>query len=49
METPTMTAERVDRGSTPDHDDLLEGGELVFERIFDAPRERVWKAFTSTP
>jgi len=46
METQTMTAERIDRGSTPTTTIYSEGGELVFERTFDAPRERVWKAFT---
>ena len=46
METPTMTVERIDRGSTPTTTIYSEGAELVFERTFDAPRERVWKAFT---
>ena len=46
METPTMTATRIDRGSTPTTTIYSEGGDLVFERTFDAPRERVWKAFT---
>ena len=45
MET-TMTAQRIDRGSTETTTIYSEGGELVFERTFDAPRERVWKAFT---
>ena len=45
MET-TMTGTRIDRGSTDTTTIYSEGGDLVFERIFDAPRERVWKAFT---
>ena len=42
----TMTATRIDRGSTETTQICSEGGDLVFERVFDAPRERVWKAFT---
>jgi uncharacterized protein YndB with AHSA1/START domain len=42
----TMTATRIDRGSTESTTIYSEGGDLVFERTFDAPRERVWKAFT---
>jgi len=45
MET-TMSATRIDRGSTETTIIYSEGGDLVFERVFDAPRERVWKAFT---
>jgi uncharacterized protein YndB with AHSA1/START domain len=45
MET-TMTATRIDRGSTDTTTIYSEGGDLVFERVFDAPREQVWKAFT---
>lgn len=45
MET-TMTGTRIDRGSTETTTIYSEGGDLVFERTFDAPRERVWKAFT---
>jgi uncharacterized protein YndB with AHSA1/START domain len=45
MET-TMSATRIDRGSTDTTTIYSEGGDLVFERVFDAPRERVWKAFT---
>ena len=41
-----MTATRIDRGSTDTTTIYSEGGDLVFERTFDAPRERVWKAFT---
>jgi uncharacterized protein YndB with AHSA1/START domain len=44
MET-TMTAARIDRGSTDTTTIYSEGGDLVFERTFDAPRERVWQAF----
>ncbi len=45
MET-TMTPTRIDRGSTNTTTIYSEGGDLVFERVFDAPRERVWNAFT---
>jgi uncharacterized protein YndB with AHSA1/START domain len=45
MET-TMTATRIDRGSTDTTTIYSEGGDLVFERTFDAPRDLVWKAFT---
>ena len=45
MET-TMTEPRIDRGSTDSTTIYSEGGDLVFERTFDAPRELVWKAFT---
>jgi uncharacterized protein YndB with AHSA1/START domain len=45
MET-TMTATRIDRGSTPTTTIYSEDGDLVFERTFDAPRARVWEAFT---
>ena len=45
MET-TMTATRIDRGSTGTTTIYSEGGDLVFERTFDAPRELVWKALT---
>ena len=41
-----MTATRIDRGSTDTTTIYSEGGDLVFERTFDAPREQVWKAFT---
>ena len=44
MET-TMTATRIDRGSTETTTIYSEGGDLVFERTFDAPREKVWQAF----
>jgi uncharacterized protein YndB with AHSA1/START domain len=42
----TMTVSRIDRGSTDTTTIYSEGGDLVFERTFDAPRERVWKALT---
>ena len=45
MET-TMAATRIDRGSTPTTAIYSEGGDLVFERTFDAPRVRIWEAFT---
>jgi uncharacterized protein YndB with AHSA1/START domain len=45
MET-TMTATRIDRGSTPTTAIYSEDADLVFERTFDASREQVWKAFT---
>jgi uncharacterized protein YndB with AHSA1/START domain len=41
-----MNATRIDRGSTPSTTIYSEDGDLVFERIFDAPREQVWKALT---
>jgi uncharacterized protein YndB with AHSA1/START domain len=41
-----MTARRIDRGSTDTTTIYSEGGDLTFERTFDAPREQVWKAFT---
>ncbi len=44
MET-TMTATRIDRGSTETTSIYSEGGDLIFERTFEAPRERVWNAF----
>lgn len=45
MET-TMNATRIDRGSTETTTIYSEGGDLVFERTFDATREQVWSAFT---
>src|SRR5918997_290973 len=39
-------ATRIDRGSTATTTIYSEGGDLVFERTFDAPREKVWQAFT---
>ena len=41
-----MNATRVDRGSTETTTIYSDGGDLTFERTFDAPREKVWKAFT---
>ena len=41
-----MTMTRIDRGSTETTTIYSEGGDLVFERTFDAPRDRVWRAFT---
>jgi uncharacterized protein YndB with AHSA1/START domain len=42
----TMTATRIDRGSTETTTIYSVDGDLVFERTFDAPRDQVWKAFT---
>ena len=42
----TMTATRIDRGSTDTTTVYSDGGDLVYERTFDASREQVWKAFT---
>jgi uncharacterized protein YndB with AHSA1/START domain len=41
-----MTATRIDRGSTDTTTIYSVDGDLVYERTFDAPRERVWKALT---
>lgn len=41
-----MTATRVDRGSTESTTVYSIGGDLIYERAFDAPREVVWKAHT---
>lgn len=41
-----MTATRIDRGSTDTTAVYSDGGDLTFERTFDAPRAQVWKAFT---
>jgi uncharacterized protein YndB with AHSA1/START domain len=41
-----MTATRIDRGSTTNTEIYQDGTDLVFERTFDAPREKVWRAFT---
>jgi len=41
-----MTATRIDRGSTATTTIYSDGGDLTFERTFDAPRDLVWKAFT---
>jgi uncharacterized protein YndB with AHSA1/START domain len=41
-----MTATRIDRGSTDSTTIYSEDGDLVYERIFDAPRELVWQANT---
>jgi len=40
-----MQATRIDRGSTETTAIYQDGTDLVYERTFDAPRERVWKAF----
>ena len=41
-----MNATKIDRGSNETTAVYSDGTDLVFERIFDAPREQVWKAFT---
>jgi uncharacterized protein YndB with AHSA1/START domain len=41
-----MTATRTDRGSTDSTTIYSENGDLTYERVFDAPRELVWKANT---
>jgi uncharacterized protein YndB with AHSA1/START domain len=41
-----MNATRIDRGSTETTTIYSDGGDLTFERTFDAPRDLVWKAFT---
>ena len=44
-----MTATRIDRGSTDTTAIYSDGGDLVFERTFDAPIERVGSKFTPLP
>jgi uncharacterized protein YndB with AHSA1/START domain len=41
-----MTTTRIDRGSTATTTIYSDGGDLVMERMFDAPRALVWRAFT---
>jgi uncharacterized protein YndB with AHSA1/START domain len=41
-----MNTTRIDRGSTDTTAVYSEGGDLTFERTFDAPRDKVWNAFT---
>ena len=41
-----MTTTRIDRGSTETTTIYSVGGDLIYERTFDAPRELVWKAHT---
>jgi uncharacterized protein YndB with AHSA1/START domain len=41
-----MIATRIDRGSTETTTIYSEDGDLVFERTFDAPIDKVWKALT---
>lgn len=41
-----MAATRIDRGSTATTAIYSDGTDLVFERTFEAPREKVWQAFT---
>ena len=42
----TMTETRIDRGGNTSTTIYSEGGDLVFERTFDATVEQVWQAFT---
>jgi uncharacterized protein YndB with AHSA1/START domain len=41
-----MTATRIDRGSTDTTTIYSESGDLTYERVFQAPRELVWRANT---
>jgi uncharacterized protein YndB with AHSA1/START domain len=41
-----MTTTRIDRGSTDSTTIYSDGGDLVYERVFDAPRHLVWRAHT---
>lgn len=41
-----MSTTRIDRGSTDSTTIYSDGGDLVYERAFDAPRELVWRAHT---
>jgi uncharacterized protein YndB with AHSA1/START domain len=41
-----MTMTRTDRGSTETTKVFTEGQDLVMERVFDAPRELIWKVIT---
>lgn len=41
-----MSTTRIDRGSTETTTIYSEGGDLVYERTFDAPRDLVWRAHT---
>lgn len=41
-----MTTARTDRGSTETTTIYSENGDLTYERVFAAPRERVWQAHT---
>jgi uncharacterized protein YndB with AHSA1/START domain len=41
-----MPATRIDRGSTDTTTIYSEGGDLTYERVFQAPRELVWRANT---
>jgi len=41
-----MNATRIDRGSNETTTIYSEDGDLVFERTFDAPLDKVWKALT---
>lgn len=41
-----MTTTRTDRGSTETTTIYSENGDLTYERVFAAPREKVWRANT---
>ena len=41
-----MTATRIDRGSSDTTTIYSQEGDLTYERVFDAPRELVWRANT---
>ncbi|HET8586738.1 MAG TPA: SRPBCC domain-containing protein [Candidatus Limnocylindria bacterium] len=41
-----MSSTRIDRGSTDSTTVYSEGGDLTYERVFDAPRELIWRANT---
>jgi uncharacterized protein YndB with AHSA1/START domain len=41
-----MSTTRIDRGSTASTTVYSEGGDLTYERVFQAPRELVWRAHT---
>ncbi len=41
-----MQATRIDRGSTETTTIYSVGGDLTYERTFDAPRAQVWRAFS---
>jgi uncharacterized protein YndB with AHSA1/START domain len=41
-----MATTRIDRGSTESTTIYSEGGDLTYERVFDAPRDLVWRANT---
>lgn len=42
----TLHTTRIDRGSTETTTIFSVGGDLTYERTFDAPRDLVWRALT---